>query len=336
MKYFKLIILLIFLPGILSAQSKNPGKLAHKPLYQDPVYDGAADPVIIWNKKAKKWWMFYTNRRASDAHATGVTWVHGTRIGIAESADGATWTYKDTANINYHPTAQYTYWAPEVIENKGLYHMYLTYVPGVFADWGHPRTIVHLTSTDLLNWKYSSTLKLATERVIDPCVYKLLDGTWRMWYNNEVDHKSIYYADSPDLSHWTDKGKAIHDMPGEGPVVFKWKGHNWMIVDNWKGLGVYSSDDMLNWKRQDERLVELPGTGKDDQAIGGHADVIVNGDRAYLFYFTHPGRSKANPAPETSFEWRRSIIQVTELHYKDGLITCDRNEPVYINLKPAR
>ncbi|EHQ30312.1 glycoside hydrolase family protein [Mucilaginibacter paludis] len=337
MSYFKHTIAILLLIGLLplhsSAQSQTVGKLAPKPLFVDPVYDGAADPVIVWNKKVKKWWMFYTNRRASDQSAVGVTWVHGTRIGIAESVDGATWKYKDTANINYRPTPEYTHWAPEVIEYQGLYHMYLTYVPGIFTDWHHPRNIIHLTSTDLLNWKYQSTLKLASDKVIDPCVYKLPDGTWRMWYNNEDDHKSIYYADSPDLDNWTDKGKAVHDMPGEGPVVFKWKDRTWMIVDNWKGLGVYSSSDLLDWKRQEERLVELPGTGKDDQAIGGHADVIVNQGKAYLFYFTHPGRAKANPAPPNTLQARRSVIQMAELKYVDGKITCDRNEPVYINLK---
>lgn len=336
MRYSTSILAVILISWLLpihsSAQSKND-HLALKPLYRDPIYDGAADPCIIWNKKEKQWWMFYTNRRASDKNAVGVTWVHGTRIGIATSTDGATWKYKDTTNINYRPTAEYTHWAPEIIENNGLYHMYLTYVPGVFTDWNHPRNIIHLTSTDLLNWKYIATLKLINDHVIDPDVYKLPDGTWRMWYNNETDHKSIYYADSPDLNTWTDKGKAIKDMPGEGPVAFRWKGHNWMIVDNWRGLGVYSSDDWLNWKRQEERLVELPGTGKDDQAIGGHADVIVNGDRAYLFYFTHPGRVKNKPAPQDPLELRRSLIQVVELKYKDGTITCDRNEPTYINLK---
>ncbi len=164
--------------------------------------------------------MFYTNRRASDQNARGVTWVHGTRIGIAESTDGATWAYRDTANINYRPDEGYTFWAPEVINNEGLYHMYLTYVPGIFTDWKHPRWIIHLTSSDLLNWKYEGTLKLASEKVIDPCVLKLPDGGWRMWYNNESDAKSIYYADSRDLYNWTDKGKAIHDMPGEGPECF--------------------------------------------------------------------------------------------------------------------
>jgi len=338
MRFIKLPIVTLFVfwisPMHLSAQSKND-HLAPKPVFSDPVYDGAADPTIIYNKKDKQYWMFYTNRRANDKNAVGVTWVHGTRIGIATSPDGAKWTYKDTANINYRPTAEYTHRAPCIIEDKGLYHMFLTYVPGIFADWSHPRNIIHLTSTDLLNWKYISTPALANDKVIDPDVVKLPDGTWRMWYNNEKDHKSIYYADSPDLNTWTDKGKAIRDMPGEGPVAFKWKGHNWMIVDNWKGMGVYQSDDLLNWKRQEERLVEKPGKGKDDQAIGGHADVVVNGDRAYLFYFTHPGRGPKAALPEgANTDTRRSVIQVVELKYKeDGTITCDRDEPTYINLK---
>jgi hypothetical protein len=39
----------------------------------------------------------------------------------------------------------YTHWAPEVIEYKGLYHMYLSYVPGIFNDWNHPRWIIFFT-----------------------------------------------------------------------------------------------------------------------------------------------------------------------------------------------
>ena len=35
------------------------------PLFRDPIYDGAADPVLIWNREAKEWWMIYTNRRAT-------------------------------------------------------------------------------------------------------------------------------------------------------------------------------------------------------------------------------------------------------------------------------
>ncbi len=315
--------------GSSYAQKNAP---APKPVYVDPIHDGAADPVIIWNKKAKRWWMFYTNRRANIEDTTGVKWVHGTKIGIAESKDGSTWKYKDTANINYRPDVDYTFWAPDVIEHDGTYHMYLTYVPGIFNNWNHPRYIVHLTSKDLKNWKFESKLTLVNEKVIDASVFQLPEGSWRMWYNNEKDGKSIWYADSKDLYDWIDKGKAIAAR-GEGPKVFKWKDSYWMIVDVWKGMEIYQSQDLLTWKKQSTRILEEGGTGKDDGAIGGHCDVVVNGDKAYVFYFTHPGRTKLSPASSNSYEAKRSVIQVAELEFKNGELICDRNQNVFINLR---
>lgn len=152
----------------MSAQKdiqKDKKHIADKPLYRDPVFDGAADPTIIWSNKDKKWLMFYTNRRANIG-GNGVGWVHGTPIGIAESSDGAHWKYKANCNIDYK-LKDVTYWAPEVIKYKGKYHMYLTIVPGIFEDWYHPRYIVHLTSKNLTDWKFESQLKLASERCID-------------------------------------------------------------------------------------------------------------------------------------------------------------------------
>lgn len=323
------LILTVYLIATLDCISQN--QVAPKPLYDDPVYHGAADPVIVYNKKLKKWWMFYTNRRAS-INDTTVQWVHGTRIGIAESKDGKIWKYLDTANINYRPDAGYTHWAPDVIEHKGIYHMYLTYVPGTFTNWSHPRVIVHLTSKDLRNWDYRSTLKLVNEKVIDASVFKINDTLFRMWYNNEKDGKSIYYAESKDLFNWQDKGKAIAAR-GEGPKVFYWLGQYFMIVDVWKGMEIYSSKDLLSWTKQPSRILELPGKGKDDQAIGGHCDVLVNKGKAYVFYFTHPGRRKDMPAKRNSFDDKRSVIQLGELKMVEAEIICDRDEPVKINLQ---
>ncbi len=322
------ILYLFFTFLFYAVQAQKP---APKPLFDDPVYHGAADPVIIYNKAKKKWWMLYTNRRASIQDST-VQWAHGTRIGIAESKDGRKWKYIDTANINYSPDEGYTHWAPDVIEHNGMYHMYLTYVPGTFKDWNHARVIIHLTSSDLKNWNYQSTLKLVNEKVIDASVYKVNDSLWRMWYNNEKDGKSIYYADSKNLYNWTDKGKAIATR-GEGPKVFYWQQKYFMIVDAWKGMEIFSSTDLLNWKKQPHRILENPGIGKDDQAIGGHCDVLVNNGNAFVYYFTHPGRSKASPALKGSFDDKRSVIQLAALKYVNGEIICDRDEQVNIKLQ---
>ena len=45
---------------------------APKPVFRDPVFDGAADPVVIWNRQEEKWFMFYTNRRANADSLDGV------------------------------------------------------------------------------------------------------------------------------------------------------------------------------------------------------------------------------------------------------------------------
>lgn len=329
--------LVLLIPAL---RAQPAGAVAAKPLFRDPIYDGAADPVVVWNPHNQRWWMFYTNRRANVPGLSGVAWVHGTPIGIAESGDGgATWTAAGNADIQLPPDlagTDPTYWAPDVrTGSDGVHHMFLTTVPGIFENWNHPRTIVHLTSADLRHWQLASPLKLASDRVIDACVYPLPKGGWRMWYNNERDGKSIYYADSADLNTWTDHGKAsgVGERPGEGPFVFQWKGRYWMLVDLWKGLGVYRSDDLLHWTPQQGDLLGTPGTGADDKVNGGHPGVVVSGDRAYLFYFTHPGRSGTiSPQDKDSLELRRSSIQVVELIEKDGALSCDRNAPTHINL----
>jgi hypothetical protein len=321
----------------VAAQTPPFGRTAPKPLYRDPVFDGAADPVVIWNPHTERWWMFYTNRRANAPGLSGVAWVHGTRLGLAESADGGvTWRHIGNCDIEL-PAAiggqEPTHWAPEVITApNGTHHMWLSVVPGIFENWEHPRTLVHLTSTDLRRWTHPEPLSLSSDRVIDACVLQLEDGTWRLWYNNERDRKSIYFADSADLRQWTDRGKAIADQQGEGPKVFRWKGAYWMITDVWQGLAVYRSLDALTWKRQPgPNLLQDPGKGVDDGVKGGHADVAVTGSRAYLFYFTHPGRTPEN-AKADGTEQRRSSIQVVELKEKDGALSCDRDLPTLIAL----
>ncbi len=304
---------------------------APKPLFRDPIHDGAADPSLIYSPAGKKWLMFYTNRRADVPGEPGVAWVHGTRIGIADSQDGGlSWSYQGTAEIPYGKPG-YTHWAPEIFPHRGVFHMFLSIVPGTFPDWNAPREIIHLTSRDLHRWKYESTLDLGSDRVIDACVIQLPDGKFRMWYKDErAKDGSLHYADSPDLFHWTPRGAAIAGLRGEGPKVFRWRGRYWLIADAWKGLAVFRSDDCLTWQRQPEDLLSQPGTLPTDRTIGNHADVLVNNGRAYIFYFTH---QRGSDAEGHSRVWeRRTVIQVAELEEHDGLIRCDRNRPVAIRL----
>src|SRR5437762_305431 len=74
----RLLILGLLVFAVSGCQSA--GLIAAKPLYRDPVFDGAADPTLIWNPLVNKWWMFYTDRRANAPGLSGVTWVHGTPI----------------------------------------------------------------------------------------------------------------------------------------------------------------------------------------------------------------------------------------------------------------
>ena len=302
------------------------------PLFRDPVHDGAADPVVVWNRAKKNWWMLYTNRRADLAGRGGVEWVHGTHIGIAESSDGgAHWKYVSEADIPL-VKPDYTLWAPEVIYTGGMYHMFLTVVPGTFSDWNHPRHIQHFTSKDLLHWKALADVNLPSDRTIDACVFKLKDGSWRLWYKNETAGSRIWYSDSKDLVHWDAKGVAIKEIGGEGPVVFEWKGAYWMLEDT-TGLSVFRSIDLGNWTAQADKLLKIGGTQATDHAVGQHPDVVVDGvGKAWLFYFTQQGGEDRDPAVQGSM--RRSVLHVSELQEAGGVLTVDRNAPAYIHMLP--
>lgn len=74
-----------------------------------------------------------------------------------------------------------------------------------------------------------------------------------------------------------------------------------------------------------------------DVGLGHHADVVVRGDRAWIFYFCHPyAMEKGASAGEKTGEWERlperlrnmAVVQAAELSVRDGELVCDRNAPV--------
>ena len=300
------------------------------PLYRDPIFDGPTDPAVIWNHKESCWWMLYTQRRSSSVNF-GVSSVHGTRIGAASSADGARWLYRGTLGLDFEP-GHNTFWAPEVIFAGNKYHMYVSYITGVPRDWNWPRRILHYTADDLWHWTFESALKLSSERVIDACVYPVGPDRWKLWYKDEINHSHTYAAISSDLYNWTPAGPEISDCAHEGPNVFELGGKRWMITDCWDGLAVYESDDFTRWTRKAGNLLKEPGTRDGDGTIANHADVLVRGNRAHIFYFTHPAYTPQHRR-ETGYvmtpEDARTVVQAAELYVKNGRLCCDRDAPCY-------
>ena len=299
-------------------------------IFVDPVFDGAADPTVIRNRETGAWWMFYTNRRAG-LEGAGAGWIHGSPIGVAVSVDGVNWNYRGTVSGLDDPndTGLNTHWAPEVIFARGEYHMYLSYISGAPVKFTNAnRHIVHFSSPDLEKWTRHATLELSSDNVIDAAVAVCPDGLYRLWYKDEAGGSSSWAATSADLYQWTLEERVIPGKPDghphEGPNVFELGGFSWMIVDEWHGQAVFRSTDMRSWTRQG-LILDKPGTDPMDRSFARHADVVVQGEEAALFYFTHPEwDEQAKPEPVTPRE-RRTTIHVARVWVEDGVLMADRN-----------
>ncbi|GAB3535591.1 family 43 glycosylhydrolase [Arthrobacter tecti] len=297
------------------------------PLFTDPL-GGPTDPTVIRNEQTGQWWMFYTQRRPSDT-GEGVAWVHGSRIGLAVSDDGARWEYRGVAKgldpVNEH--GPNTHWAPEVVWDGSQYHMYLTWIRGVPSTWaGHERRIAHLVSPDLECWLHQGFLELGSRFVIDAAVARTPDSLLRFWYKDEADESTTWSAVSTDWHTWTVEGQVIGGTPHEGPNVFVLDGWFWMVVDEWRGQRVYRSDDGVNWSAQG-LILDSPGSHPEDRQVGRHADVVVLGDQAVAFYFTHPEWDGSKDVEQQAGALRRSAVHRAWLWVDDGVLRCDRNVP---------
>lgn len=298
---FVLLVSLLTL-GLAEAQTIDIENIP-RPLFRDPVHDGAADPNLIWNDDTKEWWLFYTQRRAN-VDTQGTAWVYGSDIGIGISSDnGKTWRYFGIAEgLNVEP-GHNTFWAPCVRKFGNVYHMFVTYVRGIQFDWRGDGIIAHYTSKNLWKWKFEGFVPVE-KNVIDPTVHELPDGTYGLWYTYNGD---TYFASSSNLKKWIPAGKpAVTGINHEAPIVFQMDGFYWMITDprgDYNGLAVYRSDDASVWTR-------MP-----DLMLGGHADVAVCGDKAYIVYFRHF---------EKNGHSRASAIYMSELKVSNGNLVVSR------------
>ena len=276
---------------------------AHAVPYIDKAMGGSTDPCIIYNDAAGEWFVYYTARRANlSPPGPGVEWVHGTAIGIASTKTGREWSYRGVAKgddfLGDPIAGKRSWWAPHVIKVADTYHLFVTYVNGIYPDFGIGKAYIkHFTSTDGLTFTFVQQIDLG-EDVIDPCVRKMGDEWW-MWYKHQG---KIFYATSPDLHKWTRRGLALKaDVGYEAPYVFSWKGKFWLLVDTMKnGSDVYvSPDGRGDWERA-------------GHLWAAHPAVAEFGDRRVLIFH---GRDTTSPDGDN--HGRRSQLMLSELHVNE-------------------
>jgi hypothetical protein len=90
---------------------------------------------------------------------------------------------------------------------------------------------------------------------------------------------------------------------------------------------------LRTWETQDRILAES-GSGEDDGGNGFHADVVVVGDDAFVFYSTHPERPLGASAHDGAYAHRRSSIQVARARVAEGRLVCDRDEVLSAPILP--
>ncbi|MGN6724724.1 MAG: family 43 glycosylhydrolase [Tepidisphaeraceae bacterium] len=340
-----ILFLLICVP-IASAQPATQAApsaaVVPSPIFNDPNYEGAADPEIVWNKATKEWWIFYTARRIMADTNPG---CGGCPIGVAVSKNLIDWRFAGYCKfdgVGGEKDSATTLWAPGIIcDSTGVYHMFLVWRPGAEGVWGSGDTrIRHYVAKggDLLNGWTKVDDAIPPPDTIDAGLIHANDQYW-MFYR-DLPKKgeapgSLYYATSPDLNAWTRHGhvtgpandqKVNGASYQEAPYAFKWKGHYWLLTDQGSRLGQYYSEDLTNWTFGGP-LLQNPGWRPLDKNSGKHPSVAVIGDRAFIFYFNHPYL----PADQSELEKKkagRSWLHMSELSVHDGRLECNRDELV--------
>jgi hypothetical protein len=160
---------------------------APAPLFRCPIYDGAADPTVVYVEKEKAWYLFYTQRRANVV-VQGVGWCYGSQIGIAKSIDaGRTWEYQGVCLGLGRGKQAETFWAPHVFVHDGTMHMIVTYIPRIGGNgkWGGKGSLVHYASIDGEHWTDQGVIDVGSDNVIDPAVILRPDGKWLLIFRDD-------------------------------------------------------------------------------------------------------------------------------------------------------
>jgi len=346
MKLFNSVLFSLFLLSSSFCHGQQKAAAVPAPLFVDPNYHGSCDPKIIFNPHVHLWYIYYTARRAMQQN-TSVR----TPIGVISSKDFMHWQFRGYCKfdgIGGTPDAPATFWTPGLIRYGNKLHMFVTWkldTTTLRGPFGGPGIIHHYEAPldDPVNgWTLVGAMTDTTMRALDPTVRKI-DGLFYLWFKAKKKASpqyGLFLMVSKDMIHWEDKGFNQSDVFNksvtgssfeEAPYVFRWKGWFWLITDPHRGLFEYRSKDANHWKFQGT-ILRKGGTRKLDNSMGRHCSVEIVDDRAFIVYHVEPWREyfSSTPIYRQPFKNRETALQMAELKYKDGEITCDRNAQIRV------
>ncbi|MGQ8338931.1 hypothetical protein ACUNWD_20400 [Sunxiuqinia sp. A32] len=349
-----LLLLLLFAnESLLNAQT-DTGELVPAPIFVDPNYHGSCDPEIVWNESSERYFIYYTARKGNQENT-----FLGTPIGVISSSNLADWRFEGYCmfdGIGGKKDAEETFWAPAIISTNGFLHLFITYKPDTIPTkgaWGGPGKIVHYKTSlkdPIKGWVKVEDMHDSTINALDATVYKN-ENLFHVWYKGKkqgATKNELYHLTSSDFENWENQGfsksdvfneKATGSSFEEAPYIFQWKDSFWLITDPHDGFFVYKSIDGENWIFQGTILKE-GGTRNLDTSMARHCSVIVNNDRAFIFYHVEPWRrydlekkkgKDRLPIFKQPAMNRRSVLQMAELELLNGQLVCDRNKSIVIN-----
>jgi hypothetical protein len=183
-----------------------------------------------------------------------------------------------------------------------------------------------------MDWTPAGVIEnLGSNRTLDPCLHKLPDGKWGLWYKDEFAGRTGF-AEGDDFSAFRkDRSFRIDGGSGglEGADVCQWNGYYWLLGDDcssYDGIRVYRSCGCRNWERR-ANILNRSGRRPGDQGPGHHPEAIVNGNEAFVFYWT----SQHVPA-RVGEGCEICLLQVAMLEFRNGELFCDRNREFDLNL----
>ena len=326
----------------LAEPSTAPARVVPTPIFNDPNYESAADPEIVWSAARKEWLIFYTARRIMADNNPG---CGGCPIGVAASRELVEWRflgYCKFDGVGGEKDADTTSWAPGVcIDDTGRFHMFKTHIPSAAGFWGEGGSSIHhyvAPANDPVNGWTTVGNVTNGKTAIDAGLIRD-GGQWTMFYRDFSPAGgppgSLFYATSPNLNEWTLQGLVggdanVESVNGakyqEAPYAFHWKGSNWLLTDVGPRLAQYRSDDLKTWRYQGP-LLQNPGWRDLDKNSGKHPSVAVIGDRAFIVYFNHPYPA-ADKSPLEQKKAGRSWLHLSELKLVEGRLECDRDKLV--------